>query len=650
MSRARISIRAKLLAAFLAVLVPMVILQASTLRRWTAEREAAVLTAEAEAADAAAADLREYFSDLARAAAAFPVDPLGGRLVFSPADVARYQMLHRSLFTSAFLAYPDGRVVPLSGAAPAPIARELPPFLHLLQQGRDTAISGVLTWNQTSHPYIMAVSSRRTPDGGLVGAVVLTADIQLIPNAINASLPHGAVLVITDRRGDLVVDSRRPNHVPTSRISLRAHPLIAAAMQHGAVRAREFVSPVDGISYLGAAVREPESGWVVSAQVRFSSAMAPVRAAAWHSFLWLAAVAVGVSLLAFVAATGVTGPIRSLAGAAQRIGEGQLGARARIGANDEIRDLAHTFNTMAARVEETVADLQHVQQELRDAYDRERRVSMMLQRDLLPKAPPAVPGLDVGHLYRASSTDSIVGGDFYDFLPLPDEGVLVVVADISGTGLEAASALATLKDALHFCAIEEVDPALLLTRINRLLCSTSAQDSFVTMACAAIKPERNSVLYASAGHEPPLLIRAGTRRAEFLLLDTKALPLGIDPDEAYEAMEVPFRSGDILVVYTDGVTDDHRTSDDTVLGQVGAVVAQQDECVSAQHLAARLYDEAVAAAGGQLRDDTAIVVVRHVGKPCVTAHQLVQAPRSAAALSKRTGADPDARCGSTAAP
>lgn len=179
----------------------------------------------------------------------------------------------------------------------------------------------------------------------------------------------------------------------------------------------------------------------------------------------------------------------------------------------------------------------------------ELEVARQLQIDLLPRGAPEMPGYRVAHSYRTANE---VGGDYYDFQPLPDGRVALVVGDASGHGIAAglvmAIANATLKTAL------DLDPAGANVHavLNRTLCRTGDRRTFMSLFYALLTPASGRLRYVCAGHPYPLLRRAG---GEVLELGTGSLPLGIkEPLEAV-TREVEMAPGDLLVLYSDGLPE-----------------------------------------------------------------------------------------------
>ncbi|MCB5164236.1 SpoIIE family protein phosphatase [Streptomyces bambusae] len=225
-----------------------------------------------------------------------------------------------------------------------------------------------------------------------------------------------------------------------------------------------------------------------------------------------------------------------------------------------------------------------------------------LQRAIMPEEPESAQtaGLEVAARYRPAAQGYRVGGDWYDVLPLPDGRVLLAVGDIAGHGVEAATAMVGLRNALRGLAVTGRSAARLLGWLNEAALVTAGQPT-ATAVCALYDPARRMLRWASAGHLPMLLARDG-RVAP--LDPPHDLLLGALPGTAYTEVETPLHPGDLLVLYTDGLVERrHGILDAGLAGLARAV-----ERGAADGLAA-LADGLLAEVHGDTDDDTSLVLV-----------------------------------------
>ena len=180
--------------------------------------------------------------------------------------------------------------------------------------------------------------------------------------------------------------------------------------------------------------------------------------------------------------------------------------------------------------------------------DSERKAVGEIQRSLLPASLPEIPGFEMSPYYRPSQQ---AGGDYYDVVPLVDGQWGFVMADVSGHGTPAAVIMTVMRTLIHaeLPSNRDKSAAEFLRHVNRVMSDAYLRDGrFVTTWAAVLDPASGRLTYASAGHNPPRLLRGGN---VFPLDTTSGLPLGIDPAATYENVSITLEPGDLLVIYTD---------------------------------------------------------------------------------------------------
>ena len=190
--------------------------------------------------------------------------------------------------------------------------------------------------------------------------------------------------------------------------------------------------------------------------------------------------------------------------------------------------------------------------------DLDLSIASGIQQMLLPRETPNLPGLELDARYTPAQR---VGGDLYDFFPLSDSRLGVAVADVSGKGIPASLLMAICRTNLRQIATRHTSPSRVLAELNRALASDIEAGLYVTMLYAIVNIARNEVTVARAGHELPLFIRRdpahGMARADFV--GSEGMALGLVPDDVFtsviEDRTEAFGAGDVLVLYTDGVTE-----------------------------------------------------------------------------------------------
>ncbi|MEW1637076.1 SpoIIE family protein phosphatase [Streptomyces sp. NPDC093801] len=226
-----------------------------------------------------------------------------------------------------------------------------------------------------------------------------------------------------------------------------------------------------------------------------------------------------------------------------------------------------------------------------------------LQHAIVPEAPSleTPPGLRVAARYRPAAVEYRVGGDWYDVQSLPGGKVLVTVGDIAGHGIGSATAMIALRGALHGLAFTGNPPGRLMEWLNEVALSTPGQPT-ATAVCALFDPADRSLCWSGAGHPPVLLLRGG--RARFLEGAHNVL-LGALPGAGYSDTATELRSGDTLLLYTDGFIERRHVGLDESLEALRRA-AERLRPGPAEELADRL----MAAVLGDTEDDTSLVVVR----------------------------------------
>ena len=185
------------------------------------------------------------------------------------------------------------------------------------------------------------------------------------------------------------------------------------------------------------------------------------------------------------------------------------------------------------------------------AVQRDLELARQMQRGLLPAAPPKVPGYSFFDYYQSARQ---VGGDYYDYVLLPDGRFAVIVGDVAGKGVAAALLMARLSSDVRFSLASERDPAQAVRQINRSFLEHDWEDRFVTMIVAVVDPREHQLTIVNAGHMAPLL-RSSDGKVEELGEELAGLPLGVSGEYEYESCVRTLEPGDCVTIYTDGFSE-----------------------------------------------------------------------------------------------
>jgi serine phosphatase RsbU (regulator of sigma subunit) len=193
---------------------------------------------------------------------------------------------------------------------------------------------------------------------------------------------------------------------------------------------------------------------------------------------------------------------------------------------------------------------QQVEARNRERIEQELKVAQLIQQQFLPKSVPDLPSWHVAAFYRPART---VGGDFYDFIPLPDGRVMFVVGDVTDKGVPAALVMASTHALLRSAAPRLISPGEVLAQVNELLCADIPAHMFVTCLALVLDPATGRLDFANAGHDVPYVRTAGGV-AE---LRARGMPLGLMPGTEYEEKTFQMQPGDCALLHSDGLAEAH---------------------------------------------------------------------------------------------
>jgi len=265
------------------------------------------------------------------------------------------------------------------------------------------------------------------------------------------------------------------------------------------------------------------------------------------------------------------------------------------------------FSRRDLRLLGLIANMAAVKIENAHLLAEQLQVAAQIQRHLLPRADPEVDGYEVRGMTRPCYE---IGGDYYDYLWRGDGRLALVVADVSGKGVGAALLMAVFQASLRTLASGDADPVALVTRLNRAMVENSPDSKFVTVFYAELDPARHTLDYVNAGHNPPLCFCGGALRR----LEPTGPVVGLLPDAAYRSERVALQPGELLTLYTDGITECADTGE-REFGEerLASLVAEHggrplDEL--SRRLLAALAEFSL---GAPRQDDTTLILLRRDG-------------------------------------
>ncbi|MCC9599896.1 SpoIIE family protein phosphatase [Stieleria sp. JC731] len=255
-----------------------------------------------------------------------------------------------------------------------------------------------------------------------------------------------------------------------------------------------------------------------------------------------------------------------------------------------------------AQMHEQALKQQEVEQDLRLATD--------VQKAFLPQSSPETSGWEFDSFYRAANH---IGGDYYDYIQLPDGRVAVVVADVVGHGVAAAMFMAKLSAETRFCLASESDVAHAIECLNDRM-SALEVERFVTFLMVVVDPNQEAVTIVNAGHMPPIVRRNGNGEILEPGADQSGLPIAIMSGMEYEAVSLPVKPGDFLLLYTDGINEAMDFKDEEFgIDTIRELVSKTDEVTSIKD---RIVGSVLQHIGDAPPfDDMCLVAIRRTGEP-----------------------------------
>src|SRR4051812_23749124 len=290
---------------------------------------------------------------------------------------------------------------------------------------------------------------------------------------------------------------------------------------------------------------------VLVSGMRFSDALLLILVVIGVMFLIIEAVALVMGL---ALARSITSSVHELFMGTERVRQGDFTHRINIESRDQLGELADSFNQMTGSIEnllQTAAEKKRLEEEL--------RIARQIQMSLLPRGPVDFPGMGITALCVPARE---VGGDYYDFFQVGDRRMGVLIADVSGKGTSAALYMAELKGLMLSLSQIHQSPRQLLLEVNRILSENLDTRSFITMTYAVIDLNAGVLTFARAGHTPLIYLAADADGAGAQVLAPSGLVVGLRIPGAQEKFSelleedsIALRTGDVLVFYTDGITE-----------------------------------------------------------------------------------------------
>lgn len=267
----------------------------------------------------------------------------------------------------------------------------------------------------------------------------------------------------------------------------------------------------------------------------------------------------------------------------------------------ENQELLQKLQLQISTVRELRREQRVREEELQEARD--------IQASLLPTKLPDVPGYEIAAMTQPLR---FVGGDYYNVVRIDERYTAFCIADVAGKGLPAALLMSSLQAALKPLIGQRLEPHELCRRLNRILCDLTPVGKFTTFFYGVLDGIENRLTYCNAGHNPPLFVRADGTSGE---LNAAGAVLGQFPQWPYEQSQLSLRTGDELLLFTDGLVEACNSTEE-YFGESSLIrIAQKNANLSAKDLMDLLIREAARHCGEHFQDDASLIVLRVTPRP-----------------------------------
>jgi phosphoserine phosphatase RsbU/P len=245
-----------------------------------------------------------------------------------------------------------------------------------------------------------------------------------------------------------------------------------------------------------------------------------------------------------------------------------------------------------------------IQQQRNDLL-QDMKLAAQVQRLFLPVGKPTIDGLDISGMMRPARD---VGGDYYDYIPIDAHTTQIVIADVSGKGVPAALLMSATAAAMRLEANRHRNMLEQVERLNTEIGAVSDPERYVTLLVAEIDTNKRTIRYVNCGHNPALLFRARTGTVS--LMSSSCPPIGLSPEEICELATEGLMTGDVLVFYTDGVTEAGNQLGEEFGMEGLSTTVRQSSSLTAEGIMTNIYNAAADFCGDEFNDDVTILVVK----------------------------------------
>lgn len=310
----------------------------------------------------------------------------------------------------------------------------------------------------------------------------------------------------------------------------------------------------------------------------------------------LTSIFVGVSITRTV-----TGAVHDLYEGTRRVKDGDFSHRIAVRGSDQLAELSQSFNRMTENLERLI-----VVEKEKERLHSELEIAREVQRRLFPKTALFLPSLSLAGVCHPAS---VVSGDYYDFLPLEQSGSAMAIGDVAGKGISAALLMATIQAAMrsHLGGAGPLSTAGVVASLNRQVYLSTAPEKYASFYFALFDASSGMLTYTNAGHPPPILVQEGVARR----LEVTGTVVGAFPSARYEERQVRLKPGDLLLAFTDGVTEPENAYGEMFGEERLVEILLKHQSAEPQEIFARAMEAVLEWTGAPgLQDDMTMLLAR----------------------------------------
>jgi sigma-B regulation protein RsbU (phosphoserine phosphatase) len=300
----------------------------------------------------------------------------------------------------------------------------------------------------------------------------------------------------------------------------------------------------------------------------------------------------------------VTGAVHELYEGTLSIAKGNFSGRIPVKGNDQLAELGHSFNNMTEQIENLVVIAKE-----KERLQSEVEIASEVQNQLFPRSAPVMRTIELIGVCQAAR---MVSGDYYDYLRLPDGSLALAIGDVAGKGISAALLMASIQSIMRTqLAAGLAATSSIVAQLNRQLYANTAPEKYATFFFGVYEENSRILTYTNAGHLPPLLLRGGASGSQPQVLEVTGTVVGAFPVIRYGEQTVEIAAGDLLIAYTDGITEPENAYGEEFGVDRLAETALRFQNSEPKEIVARIM-EAVAhwSTAPELPDDMTVMIAR----------------------------------------